>query len=392
MDALTTMLPRERLPSNPQKLTRTQRSCDRPTGQPEVHETPTIRFHAASGIAEIVALAPAPCAASLTGKRTVGSAPARGTTGSRVGSGLDVGDAARLVPAVGDGDVDVLDVGGLVGVAEGVGAADVEEVEPVAAAGDSRAADVPAHPATREVARTRRAAACGRGTRIAHPLCPMGAVRASRGGCGGARMPPHWCRDGRWGRRTKGGFMNGFLQASWKLLLIRGVIGVVFGIMAMAWPITTILALVVLWGVFVLVDGLSMLADAFGAQGGRRWMLVAMGVLAVLAGLVALTRPGMSAVTITWVIGIWMIVRGAFELIGAFGPSGSTSRVLIVLSALLSLAVGILFVANPGRGSIDLAIVLGAFALAWGVAQIVAGVVLRREVDQATGSLPAATS
>ncbi len=185
--------------------------------------------------------------------------------------------------------------------------------------------------------------------------------------------------------------MNGFLQASWRLLLLRGAIGVVFGILAMAWPITTVLALVALWGAFVLVDGLSMLADAVGAGGGRRWMLVAMGVLAVLAGLFALTRPGISAVSITWVIGIWMLVRGAFELVGAFGPSGTTSRALIVLSALLSLVVGVLFVANPGRGSIDLAIVLGAFAFAWGMAQIVAGVVLRREVEQATTSLPAST-
>src|SRR5690349_3489408 len=106
MEALTTRDPRDRLPSKPQKFTRTHRSCVRPTGQPWVQEYPTIRDHSESGTGPTVALAPVPTAGSLTGKRTAGSAPARGTGDREVtdlgaAEGFRVGDGGAVRRAVG---------------------------------------------------------------------------------------------------------------------------------------------------------------------------------------------------------------------------------------------------------------------------------------------------
>ena len=105
----------------------------------------------------------------------------------------------------------------------------------------------------------------------------------------------------------------------WKMLLVRGAIGIVFGILAIAWPISTAIALALLWGIWALVDGIGSIVQAFQreSRGSRVW-LVLLGVIAILAGCFAITSPGMAAKTLTWILGIWLIIRGVFELFGAF--------------------------------------------------------------------------
>src|SRR5690242_21221577 len=110
------------------------------------------------------------------------------------------------------------------------------------------------------------------------------------------------------------------LNTAWKLLLLRGVMGVLFGSLAIAWPISTVIGLAVLWGIWALADGIGLLGVAFGGDGtsGQRLLAGAMAAVAVLAGLYAIVHPGAAAVALTWVIGIWLLVRGVFELVGAF--------------------------------------------------------------------------
>ncbi|MEV5962177.1 HdeD family acid-resistance protein [Kribbella sp. NPDC051952] len=175
-----------------------------------------------------------------------------------------------------------------------------------------------------------------------------------------------------------------WLTVGWKMLFVRGVIGIVFGILAIVWPISTAIALALLWGFWALTDGIGSIVQAFQpeSRGSRLWLIV-LGVIALIAGFFAITSPGMTAKTLTWILGIWLIVRGVFELFGAFSSRQVMPRWLLVLSAALSILLGVLFAANPGAGAVSIAVLLGVTALVWGVVLIAVGFSVRRALGSA---------
>jgi uncharacterized membrane protein HdeD (DUF308 family) len=170
-----------------------------------------------------------------------------------------------------------------------------------------------------------------------------------------------------------------WLTLGWKMLLVRGVLGIVFGIIAIAWPISTAIALALLWGFWALVDGIGSIVQAFQPdyQGSRLWLIL-LGVIALIAAFFAITSPGLTAKALTWILGIWLIVRGVFELVGAFSSRQVMPRWLLVVSGLLSLLIGVLFAANPGAGAVSIAVLLGVSALVWGVVLIAVALSVRR--------------
>lgn len=174
-----------------------------------------------------------------------------------------------------------------------------------------------------------------------------------------------------------------WLTLSWQVLMLRGAIGVVFGIVAIAAPVTAALTFALLWGVWVLADGFGLLLQAFQSDDStnRRLLVGLMGVVAIVAGLVAITSPKTTAVTLTWILGIWFIVRGVFEAGAAVSSTTNRPRGLLFVTAVLDIVLGVLFAANPGRGAVGIAVVLGVVALIWGVGFIAVGVVVRRQVN-----------
>ncbi|MFI6676340.1 HdeD family acid-resistance protein [Kribbella sp. NPDC050470] len=170
-----------------------------------------------------------------------------------------------------------------------------------------------------------------------------------------------------------------WLTVGWKSLVIRGAIGVVFGILAIVWPIETAIALALLWGFWALMDGIGSLVQAFRpeSKGSSRVWLILLGVVALVAAFFAIFSPGVAAVTLTWILGIWLIVRGLFEVFGAFTSNHVMPRWLLILNAALSILIGVLFVANPGAAAVGIAVFLGCVALLWGVVLIGAGLAVR---------------
>lgn len=163
-----------------------------------------------------------------------------------------------------------------------------------------------------------------------------------------------------------------WLKGAWTALVVRGGIAVIFGVIAIFWPIATAVALALLWGVWALVDGVMSLMHAFGrgASMGDRVLWVVLGAISLIAAFVAIVSPGVTAVVLTWILGLWLIARGVVELIAAFGRSPGAPRWLLVLAALLDGLLGVLFVANPGAGVLGVATFLGVVAIAWGVVLI----------------------
>ena len=173
-----------------------------------------------------------------------------------------------------------------------------------------------------------------------------------------------------------------WLDEGFGFLLSRGIIGIVLGIVVLIWPGKTIVVLAVLWGIFAIVEGIMELVAGFskGAK-GRAW-LIFMGVIGILAGIVALFAPVLAASAIVWVLGIWLIVRGVFELVGAFSSTRQSPRWLLILTGLLSLALGLLFVFNPGTSLAVVAIWLGIMAIAWGIVFVVLAFMVRGRADE----------
>jgi uncharacterized membrane protein HdeD (DUF308 family) len=165
-----------------------------------------------------------------------------------------------------------------------------------------------------------------------------------------------------------------WLNTGWKMLVVRGAIAII-------WPLSTAIALALLWGFWALMDGVGSIVQAFQpeSRGSRIW-LVLIGVIALIAAFFAIFSPAVTAVTLTWILGIWLIVRGVFEAVGAFSSNMTTPRWLLLLSAALSILLGILFVANPGAGAVGIAVWLGITALVWGAAFVAIGLAIRREL------------
>ena len=178
-----------------------------------------------------------------------------------------------------------------------------------------------------------------------------------------------------------------WMTLGWKTLLARGVVGVVFGVLAMAWPDETVVVVVVLWGGWALVDGLMAVGLVGAVQGaGARTVVLVLAALSLAAAFFALVRPGMAATTLTWFIGIWLVARGLSEIIGAVGAAGSSGRWVLVLSGVVDGVIGALFIANPGKAALSIAFVLGLCALVWGLVFVALALAVRRTSGTATSA------
>lgn len=177
--------------------------------------------------------------------------------------------------------------------------------------------------------------------------------------------------------------MLDWMSLRWTALVTRGLAGVVFGVVAMAWPEETVLVVVVLWGCWALVDGILALGAAWSSPGAAaKVLLLLTGVVALAVAVFAIARPGVAAVTITWVLGAWLLLRGLLEVVEGFGAQGNLRWMLMVTGVLDGL-IGALFLANPGSAALSVTVLLGLLALLWGCAAVVMALLLRNE---STGS------
>ena len=182
------------------------------------------------------------------------------------------------------------------------------------------------------------------------------------------------------------------LNLAWKVLVVRGIVGLVFGVVALAWPGETVVAFVVLWGIWAFVDGIGSLVEGFGAgPGGPRWLYVLMGLASLIVAFFAIFSPSMTASALTWLLGIWLVVRGVFELVAAAAGSGMSGRGFLVASGVVDLVLGVLFAANPGRSAVGIAWLLGLVAMVWGLVFLVIGLVVRKQVNDLSETAGAPT-
>jgi uncharacterized membrane protein HdeD (DUF308 family) len=169
-----------------------------------------------------------------------------------------------------------------------------------------------------------------------------------------------------------------FKSSSTSLILL-GILAVVAGILAIAWPGVTILALVILFAVYAFLNAGLQGARAFGSRAaGPVFGHLLLGLIDLAAGVFALAWPAPTAFVLVIVVAAWALVSGFAEVFAGF-QIGETAgaRAMFILSGLVSVAFGVLLFARPGVGAVTLALLFGLFALIYGVSQITAGIQVR---------------
>jgi uncharacterized membrane protein HdeD (DUF308 family) len=164
------------------------------------------------------------------------------------------------------------------------------------------------------------------------------------------------------------------LAGNWWALLLRGIAAVLFGLAALFSPGVTLFVLIVFFGAYAMVDGALAIVAGFRGSEGSRWLLLAEGVLGVLAGLVAFFWPGMTALVLLFLISAWAILTGLLKVIMAIAFRRKVENAwLMGLSGVLSVLFGVVLAVLPGEGLLSLVWLVGIYALIFGVALIVLG-------------------
>jgi uncharacterized membrane protein HdeD (DUF308 family) len=168
-------------------------------------------------------------------------------------------------------------------------------------------------------------------------------------------------------------------------LILRGLLALAIGVTALAWPGVTVLALVMLFAVLAFLDSGQELVQAFSSATTKRVLgHLARGVVGLAAGVIALAWPAPTALVLVLIVASWAIVGGLFEFYSGFRADElAGTRAMSVLGGLVSIAFGVALFAHPGIGAVTLALLFGIFNLIYGVWQLCVGI----EVRQTTKSV-----
>ncbi len=189
--------------------------------------------------------------------------------------------------------------------------------------------------------------------------------------------------------------LSTILQRYWWMILIRGILAILFGILVFVWPGITLLSLVFVFGFYALADGIANIVTAIG---GRReqehwWLLLLLGLAGVALGVLTFLNPGITALALLFFIAIWAIVTGGLQIVAAIRLRKEIEgEFWLALAGAASVGLGVLLIARPGAGALAVLWIIGAYALAFGVILLILAFKARgfvKEVRAATAGLRA---
>jgi len=160
------------------------------------------------------------------------------------------------------------------------------------------------------------------------------------------------------------------------MLGLHGLASVVLGVMILAWPGISVYALTIVFGAYALATGVVELGTAFTSQGKEeRGWLALRGVLGIVVGVLVFAWPGISALALLYVIGFYALTLGILAVFGSFRlPLAGSDAASLVLTGLVSIVFGIVIFAKPGAGVLAVLALIAAFALVTGVSELVVSI------------------
>jgi uncharacterized membrane protein HdeD (DUF308 family) len=171
--------------------------------------------------------------------------------------------------------------------------------------------------------------------------------------------------------------------------IIRGLLAILFGVIAIARPQATALALVILFAVWAIMDGgFDLFVAVQRGRAGARWgWFLFEGLVSIAAGVLALVYPGVTILVLTILVAARALVMGAIMLTSAFTSKGSPHRWLYGLTGVVSVLFGFMLLLHPVVGALALVWTIGIYAIIFGVTLIALGIQVhmhhrRREKSQ----------
>jgi uncharacterized membrane protein HdeD (DUF308 family) len=183
------------------------------------------------------------------------------------------------------------------------------------------------------------------------------------------------------------------LARNWWALALRGVLGIVFGIIALVMPAATMLSLVLVFAAYMLVDGILAIVSAVRAARHReKWVWLTLeGVVNIITAALAVLLPGLTVVVFVLMIAFWALLSGGLMLGAAFRLQPDHGRGWLIFGGIVSIIYGALLIIAPLMGALVLTWWLGAYALVFGIALLVLAFKLRsRQQDVSHGSVTTA--
>ncbi|MEV0144550.1 MULTISPECIES: HdeD family acid-resistance protein [unclassified Nonomuraea] len=158
----------------------------------------------------------------------------------------------------------------------------------------------------------------------------------------------------------------------WWLILIRGIAALIFGILALIWPGKTLLIVVIFFAAYAIVEGIfAIFAGARHSAQSRAWLIIS-GILGVVAGIVAFLWPGITSLALLYVVAFWAIFAGITEIVAGIQLRKVVDNEwMLIIGGILSIIFGVLLLIWPGAGLLTLIWLVGVFAVVYGIAMIV---------------------
>ena len=160
------------------------------------------------------------------------------------------------------------------------------------------------------------------------------------------------------------------------VLGLHGLASVVFGVMILVWPGISVYALTIVFGAYTLATGIVEFGTAFTTQGKeeRAWLILR-GLLGITVGVLVFAWPGISALTLLYLIGAYAVAFGVLFVGAAFRlPLDGRDTASMILTGLVAIIFGIVIFAAPGAGALAVLGLIAAFALVTGISELVVSI------------------
>ena len=167
--------------------------------------------------------------------------------------------------------------------------------------------------------------------------------------------------------------MKAILKKIWMHILIWGVLSILFGIVSFAWPGLTLRILVYLFAISVIVEGVAILAGLLGAKGKSQnwWIMLLTGIVNIVAGIICLANPGITALFFVTLIGVSWLITGFMEIFAAISLRKEiTNEGWLALAGLLSILSGLFLIFRTGEGALAMIWLIAGYAIIFGIVLI----------------------
>ncbi|HEX7048765.1 MAG TPA: HdeD family acid-resistance protein [Longimicrobiales bacterium] len=173
------------------------------------------------------------------------------------------------------------------------------------------------------------------------------------------------------------------LVRNWGTLVLEGLVAILFGIIFLAVPFASLLALTYVFGAFAIVDGVLALVSMFSPErSGSRWALAIYGIAGIIIGILAFVVPRITIMAFVYLLAAWAFIIGILRIISAIALRREIRGEWVqILAGIVAVAFGLYLLFAPSR-LIALVLAIGVYAIIKGVLLVISGIQLRHHVEE----------